>query len=88
MEVHTAEPLIPDPSPFEFEIAIAKLKRHKSAGSDEILAELIQAGDEILSSKIYKLINSIWNKEDLLDQWKESIIVPAHKKVDKTDCSN
>jgi hypothetical protein len=29
-----------------------------------------------------------WNKEDLPVQWKESIIVPVHKKGDKTDCSN
>jgi hypothetical protein len=30
IEIHTAEPLVPDPSPFEVEIAIAKLKRYKS----------------------------------------------------------
>ncbi|PNF40426.1 hypothetical protein B7P43_G18211, partial [Cryptotermes secundus] len=30
----------------------------------------------------------IWHKEKLPDQWKESIIVPVHKKGDKTDCSN
>jgi hypothetical protein len=53
-----------------------------------ISAELIQAGAEILRSKIHKLINSIWNKEELPDQWKESIIVLVHKKSDKTDCSN
>jgi hypothetical protein len=29
---------VPDPSIFEVEIAIAKLKRHKSPGSDEIPA--------------------------------------------------
>jgi hypothetical protein len=34
------------------------------------------------------LFKSIWNKEELPDQWKESIIVPVHKKGDKTDCSN
>jgi hypothetical protein len=33
-------------------------------------------------------INSIWNKKDLLDQWKESIIISIRKKDDKTDCSN
>jgi hypothetical protein len=37
---------------------------------------------------IHKLINSVWNKEKLPDQWKESIIVPFHKKGDKTDCNN
>jgi hypothetical protein len=61
---------------------------YKSRGSDQIPAELIQAGGEILRSKIHKLIDSIWNKEELPDEWKESIIVPVHKNGDKTDCSN
>jgi hypothetical protein len=30
----------------------------------------------------------IWNKEELPHQWEESIVVPIHKKGDKTDCSN
>jgi hypothetical protein len=48
IEEHTAEPLVPDPSRLEFAIAIAKLKKYKSAGSDQIPTELIQAGGEIL----------------------------------------
>jgi hypothetical protein len=39
-------------------------------------------------SVIHKLINSIWNKEELSDQWKESSIVPIHTTCDKTDCNN
>jgi hypothetical protein len=38
-----------------------------------------------LLSVIHKLINSIWNKEELPDQWKEFIIVSLHKKGHKTD---
>jgi cytochrome b len=34
-------------------------------------------------STIHKRINSIWNKEELLDQWKESIIVAVHKRLIK-----
>jgi hypothetical protein len=83
-----AEPLVPCPSRLEVEIVIAKLKKYKSPGSGQILAELIQAGGKILLSAIYKLINSVWNKEELPDQWKESIIVPVYKKGDKTDCNN
>jgi hypothetical protein len=49
---------------------------------------LIKAGGETLCSEIHKLIFSIWNKEELPQQWKESIIVPIHKKGDKTDCNN
>jgi hypothetical protein len=88
IEVHMAEPLVPGPSRLEVEIAIAKLKKYKSPGSNQIPAELIQAGGEILLSEIHKLINSVWNKQELSDQWKESIIVPIHKMGDKTDCNN
>jgi hypothetical protein len=55
IEVHTAEQLVPGPSRLKAEIAIAKLKKYKSPGSDEIPAELIQAGGEILLSSIHKL---------------------------------
>jgi mannosyltransferase OCH1-like enzyme len=37
---------------------------------------LIQAGGETLHSVIRKLIKFIWSKEELPDQWKESITVP------------
>jgi hypothetical protein len=57
IEIHTAESLVPDHSHFEVEIATAKLKKYKSPGSDQIPAELIQAGGEILRSEILKLIN-------------------------------
>jgi hypothetical protein len=63
-------------------------KKYKSPGSDEIAAELIQTVGGILLSAIHNLINSVWNKKELPDQWKESIIVPVHKKGDKTDCNN
>jgi hypothetical protein len=59
IEIHTAELSVPDPSRLEVEIAILELKKYKSPGSDQILAELIQAGGETLLSVIHKLINSV-----------------------------
>jgi hypothetical protein len=85
IEIHTAESLEPDPNPFEVETAIAKLKTYRSQGSVQILAEVIHAGSETLQSEIHKLVNYILNNEELPDQWKESILVPIHKKGDKTD---
>jgi hypothetical protein len=43
------------------------LKKNKSPGSDRIPKEFIPAGDETLQSEIHKLINSMWNKEELPD---------------------
>ena len=79
-EMHTAEPLVPEPSASEFELAIDKLKSHKWPGNDQIPAELIKAGDRTICLEIHKLITSIWKKEKLPEEWKESIIVPIHKK--------
>jgi hypothetical protein len=87
-EMHTAELFVPMPIVSEIEVAIGKLKRYKSSGFDQIPAELIQAGGETLRLEIHKLIRLIWNKEELPHQWKESVVVPIHKKSDKTDCSN
>jgi hypothetical protein len=82
MDIHTAEPLVPEPSLVEVEIAIAKLKSYKSPSTDQIPAELIKAGGKTLYSEIHRLICSILNKEELPHQWKESIIVPIFKKGD------
>jgi hypothetical protein len=84
-EIHTAEPFVPEHSSSDVEVAIGKLKRYNSPGVDQIQAELIQAGGETLRSEVHKLSKFIWNKEELPHQWKESIVVPIHKKGDKTD---
>jgi hypothetical protein len=45
-----------------------------------------EAGGRTIHSEIHKPINSVWNKEEWPQQWKESIIVPICMKGDKTDC--
>jgi hypothetical protein len=42
--MHTLEPLVSEPSSVEIGIAIQKLNRYKSPGTDHIPAERIQAG--------------------------------------------
>jgi hypothetical protein len=49
---------------------------------------LIQASNKTLHSEIHKLVNVIWDKEEVLQLWKESIIGTIYEKGDKTDCSN
>jgi hypothetical protein len=46
---------------------------------------MVQAGGNTLRSEIHRVINSVWNKEELLQQWKESINVPTYIKGNETD---
>jgi hypothetical protein len=68
-------------------LATEKLKSNKSPGIDQIPAELIKARCRTIHGEIHKLIISVWNKEELPEEW-ESIIVPIYKKGDKTRSSN
>jgi hypothetical protein len=58
-----------EPSAFEVELDIEKIKSHKWPGIDQTLAELIKAGCRTIHNEILKLITSIWNKVELPDKW-------------------
>jgi len=60
------------------------LKRKKTQITviDQIPAELINEGSRTIRYEIYKLINSIWNKKKLPEEWKESINVLLYQKGD------
>ena len=78
---------MPEPSAFEFE----KATEEKKNTNHYVLITFQQNGlrqEAALRSKIHKLINSIWDKEELPVEWKESITVRIYKKGDKTDRSN
>jgi hypothetical protein len=47
---------VPEPSAFQVEMATEKLKRHKSAGFDQITAELIKVS---LLPDTYKILSNI-----------------------------
>jgi hypothetical protein len=51
-EISTAELLVHEPSSFEVKVAIGVSKRYKPPSTEQILAELIQAGDDTLHSDI------------------------------------
>jgi len=71
---HISVPLVPDPTAFDFEMVIEKLKRHKTPSidripaesikapsTDRIPAESIKARGRTIRSEIHNPINSIWN---------------------------
>jgi len=82
MEMHTARPLVPEPSSTEIEIVIEKLKIYISPGRTDPSRRWYTC------SEIQRLLSSIWSKGGQLQQWKVSITVPIYTKGGKTDCSN
>ena len=52
-EIHAVEPLVSDPSAYEFELPIEKLKSHKSPGIDQIPEELIKTGGITIRSEVH-----------------------------------
>jgi hypothetical protein len=73
-EIHAAERLVTNASTSEVELAIEKLKSHKSPGIDQISAELFKAAGRTIRCEIHKIIISIWDKERFPEEWKESIL--------------
>jgi len=87
-EINTAGRLVLEPSASDIELSTEKLKINKSPGFDQILEEMFKAGGKTIRCEIHKLVISIWNKEELPEEWKESITAPMYKKGNKTVCSN
>ena len=89
-EIQTAEPPVPEPSASEVELAIDKIKSHKLPGTDHILAEMIKTGGRITCLEIHKLITSIWKKEKLPEEWKQSLnsfqVISKLKKYIQSRC--
>ena len=64
------------------------LRSGKAARPDEIPSETIKADIETAVNMLYSLFSKIWEKEEVLAQWKEGIIIKLPKKGDIRDCSN
>ena len=64
----------------EVEIAVASLKKGKSAGVDNIPAELVQAGGETMIDVLTEICNRIWRTGEWPTPWTQSLIITLPKK--------
>jgi len=87
-EIHTGEPLTSEPSTFELELGIEKLKSYKLPGIDQLPVELWQEVDHFAMRSTDLFL--FGTRRNLPEEWKESIIFPfyEYKKGDKTNCIN
>ena len=72
----------------EVEAAMYKLKPNKSAGTDEITAEMLQMRAEHMKRRIYELCSRTWKGETIPEEWDRLILIPIPKNGDLRECSN
>lgn len=65
------------PSIQEVERAIEDMHNNKSAGINDIPAELYKNGGQALTQIVHKLIIRIWMEEKVPNKWKTGIICPV-----------
>ena len=68
--------------------AIRDLKNNKAAGADGIHLELIKYGGNKQLNRMYEIVKQIWEEKRIPEEWKETIIVPVHKRGDRDRCEN
>jgi hypothetical protein len=62
---------------------IRNLKNNIAPGEDSITAELIKYGCRKLWNRIHQLIKTIWETEQMPQEWGTAIICPIYKEGDK-----
>ncbi|XP_035901973.1 uncharacterized protein LOC118507520 [Anopheles stephensi] len=78
---HDNDEVLP-PSLDENISAIRLQKTHISAGSDGLVAKVFKLGPKRLAAVMHGLIVTIWDQEELPDEWKLGVIHPVYKKGD------
>ena len=72
----------------EVEAAVKSLKPGKSAGVDNIPAELLQAGGETLIDVLLNICNKIWQTGEWPTPWTQSLVITFPKKGNLLQCQN
>ena len=72
----------------EVEAAVKALKMGKSAGVDNIPAELVYAGGEAMIDILTAICNKIWKTGDWPTTWTQSLVITLPKKGNLQLCQN
>mgnify|MGYP003416956578 CR=1 FL=1 len=68
--------------------AIGKMKNNKAAGLDEITAELLKHGKDVMVEELTQLFNLIWNSEEVPADWGQGVIMMIPKMGNLSNCNN
>ena len=72
----------------EVAAAVQSLKKGKSAGVDNILAELVKVGGEDVITAIKTICNKIWQTGEWQTPWTQSLVITLPKKGNLQQCQD
>ena len=72
----------------EVEVAVKSLKKGKSAGVDNIPAELLQQGGEAIVNALLIICNKIWRTGEWPTPWTQSLVIALLKNGNLKLCQN
>ena len=64
------------------------MTKRKSAGVDNIPAELVQAGGKHIITALTTICNKIWHSEEGPNLWTQSLVITLPKKCNLQQCQN
>ena len=78
------------PTSEELENAISKLRNGKAAGQSGILPEMVKAacGNVDFFDHLLELATTIWNEQQVPQDWVDAVLIPIPKKGDLCNCDN
>ena len=65
--------------------ALKSLKNGKATRVDNIPAEALKEGDEIVN-QLHQLLNLVWTREEIPTNWKKGLLVKLPKSGDLSQC--
>ena len=64
------------------------MKKGRPPGGDEITAELLKLGGEVVVQWLVSLASSVWESEKIPEDWVKQLTIPLHKKGSYQECDN
>ena len=72
----------------EIRSALTHLKNAKAPGVDNIAPEALKEGGPCTVEALHRILNFVWEKEEIPDDWKRGLLVKLTKKGDLSRCGN
>ena len=72
----------------ELATVLKGLKNNKAPGADRVVNEFLKYGGSEVRNKLLKIMNMIFEKGEVPNDFRKTLIKPLYKKGDKSECGN